>query len=80
MAHIARAIAAVQNNLRQHLIAVMPSVAAVIVGWGRVFAIGQRLLPIGLAGQVGQVATGAVLCVKRLPFDDVYLIQLRQRR
>lgn len=71
VAHVASAVATVQRYLHQQFIAVMPGVAAVVVGWGGVFAVGQWLLPVGLALQVRQVATGAMLGVKRLADGDV---------
>lgn len=69
--HVAGAIAAIHDNADEHVIVVVPSVAGVVVRRGGVFAVGQGLLPIGLAVQIGTVATGAMLVVERFASGDV---------
>jgi len=47
--HVAGAIAAVHGDPDEHIVVVMPGVAGVVVRWGGIFAVGQGLLPVGLA-------------------------------
>lgn len=80
MAHVAGAIAAVQGDRDEHIVVVVPCVAGVVVRWGWVFAVGQGLLPIGLAAQISAVATGTVLVVKRFAYCDVIKVEGRDGR
>src|SRR5207253_9769294 len=49
----------------EHMVGVMPGVAAVVMRWRGPAAIGQAFLPVGLPFEVGAVAGGALLRVDR---------------
>ena len=60
---------AVQGHGDEVLVGVVPGVAAGVVGRGRIAAVGQGCLPVGLAFEVDAVADGAVAGVEGLAGD-----------